>query len=236
MRPQATRLKKITINVFYHPKNVSTLKSCYFDSNCKNLEILLHKANQWTFLSQNRMNTFMEIKIKIKISAQGFWLTEISSKLAYLSTADFSFFPQLIITSHTMKAIILFFALIALLDLSQGQDSVALKKPGKIKIIIDCIIFNSYHNCLPKSAICFLPEKTNTRGRSCKAFIPLYRYDYKSKLCVKFVYGGCDGTANQFPTLMECIEFCGAENGFITPGNILDFYGIKEDLNGQLIA
>lgn len=122
-----------------------------------------------------------------------------------------------------MKTLILFFTLIALLDFSQGQDSVTSETPGKMKSVINCTTFNIKCIYISISAICFLPEKTNNRGRSCKALIPLYRYDSKSKLCVQFIYGGCGGTANQFPTLKECVEFCGAENGFIPPGNMHDF-------------
>ncbi|XP_064467487.1 kunitz-type serine protease inhibitor conotoxin Cal9.1c-like [Ornithodoros turicata] len=58
--------------------------------------------------------------------------------------------------------------------------------------------------------ICFLPH---TRGPiQCLAYIPMYTFNSGTGRCESFVYGGCRGTANRFPTLGDCEERCGGPN------------------------
>ncbi|GFO28193.1 kunitz/bovine pancreatic trypsin inhibitor domain protein [Plakobranchus ocellatus] len=52
--------------------------------------------------------------------------------------------------------------------------------------------------------ICRLPSKTGP----CKAAIPRFFYDAKSGDCRQFIYGGCDGNANNFGTISECRSAC----------------------------
>ncbi|KAG7171483.1 Tissue factor pathway inhibitor-like 3 [Homarus americanus] len=42
----------------------------------------------------------------------------------------------------------------------------------------------------------------------CLAFIPSYYYNPSSKSCDCFVYGGCEGNANRFHTLEQCMDTC----------------------------
>ncbi|XP_064467488.1 kappaPI-actitoxin-Avd3b-like [Ornithodoros turicata] len=58
--------------------------------------------------------------------------------------------------------------------------------------------------------ICYLPH---TRGPiECLAYFPMYTYNSAAGRCESFVYGGCRGTANRFPTLEACEERCGGSN------------------------
>ena len=53
---------------------------------------------------------------------------------------------------------------------------------------------------------CSLPPVT---GR-CKALFRRYHYDPNLGACREFVYGGCDGNANNFQTPAECLVACAA--------------------------
>eukprot|EP00803_Ostreobium_quekettii_P003963 evm.model.scf_299.8 EVM.evm.TU.scf_299.8 scf_299:98998-99722(+) len=44
----------------------------------------------------------------------------------------------------------------------------------------------------------------------CRAFITRYYYDAEMKMCKTFVYGGCQGNANNFETAKECQDACGS--------------------------
>ncbi|XP_068732690.1 papilin-like isoform X2 [Montipora capricornis] len=52
--------------------------------------------------------------------------------------------------------------------------------------------------------ICGLPSETGP----CKAYVPSYFYNKISEKCEKFIYGGCQGNSNNFPTLELCQEKC----------------------------
>ncbi|VDM34242.1 unnamed protein product [Hydatigera taeniaeformis] len=52
---------------------------------------------------------------------------------------------------------------------------------------------------------CDLPIKT---GR-CRAFMPSWGYDRELGRCRRFIYGGCGGNRNRFPTRHECEMLCG---------------------------
>ncbi|XP_070621294.1 doenitin-1-like [Erythrolamprus reginae] len=51
---------------------------------------------------------------------------------------------------------------------------------------------------------CKLPPITG----KCKAFLQRIYYDYKSKLCRNFIYGGCKGNQNRFLTMSDCLNTC----------------------------
>ncbi|KAK0068649.1 kunitz-type serine protease inhibitor 2 [Biomphalaria pfeifferi] len=40
----------------------------------------------------------------------------------------------------------------------------------------------------------------------CRMDLPRYYFD--GKACKQFSYGGCDGNANNFETLEECVSIC----------------------------
>ena len=53
--------------------------------------------------------------------------------------------------------------------------------------------------------ICSLPPKTGP----CRAQIPRYYHNIETGECETFIYGGCQGNANNFRTKEECEEKCG---------------------------
>lgn len=52
--------------------------------------------------------------------------------------------------------------------------------------------------------ICLLPLDDGP----CRARIPSYYYDRYTQSCREFMYGGCEGNANNFETLEACNEAC----------------------------
>ncbi|XP_067300518.1 tissue factor pathway inhibitor a isoform X2 [Pseudorasbora parva] len=42
----------------------------------------------------------------------------------------------------------------------------------------------------------------------CRGMVPRYFFDFKSKECKRFYYGGCLGNANNFKTITECHKRC----------------------------
>lgn len=61
----------------------------------------------------------------------------------------------------------------------------------------------------------------------CRAVIPRYAFDPARGGCVPFIYGGCGGNANNFPTLEACERGCGEPRVCDLP---LDFGGCKEQI------
>jgi len=57
--------------------------------------------------------------------------------------------------------------------------------------------------------ICSLPPQTGP----CRAAMPRWYKDSKSGSCAQFLYGGCEGNANNFVTLAECERACAANFG-----------------------
>uniref|UniRef100_A0A034WTW0 Kunitz domain-containing protein 1 n=1 Tax=Rhipicephalus microplus TaxID=6941 RepID=A0A034WTW0_RHIMP len=56
----------------------------------------------------------------------------------------------------------------------------------------------------PVNPVCHLPQE---RGQ-CLAYMPRYYYNNETKQCEQFIYGGCQGNANNFVTLAECSRTC----------------------------
>ena len=42
----------------------------------------------------------------------------------------------------------------------------------------------------------------------CRAYIPSYFYNITSGSCEQFIYGGCGGNENRFPTAADCAANC----------------------------
>uniref|UniRef100_R4G7I4 KP-Hem-12 n=1 Tax=Hemiaspis signata TaxID=355698 RepID=R4G7I4_9SAUR len=53
---------------------------------------------------------------------------------------------------------------------------------------------------------CHLPHETGL----CKRNIQAFYYDPVYHTCLKFIYGGCEGNANNFKTIDECKRTCAA--------------------------
>nr|ACR78499.1 putative serine protease inhibitor 373 [Drysdalia coronoides] len=53
---------------------------------------------------------------------------------------------------------------------------------------------------------CHLPHETGP----CKAKIQAFYYNPIYDTCLKFIYGGCEGNANNFKTIDECKRTCAA--------------------------
>jgi len=57
--------------------------------------------------------------------------------------------------------------------------------------------------------LCWLPQAV---GR-CRASMPRWWFNGTAGACQSFVFGGCDGNANNFATERECRESCGLAGG-----------------------
>ena len=55
--------------------------------------------------------------------------------------------------------------------------------------------------------ICKLPKVTGP----CRARIPRWYFNYKTKRCERFIYGGCRGNKNNFRSLSSCQKKCPGE-------------------------
>ncbi|XP_077523654.1 kunitz-type serine protease inhibitor 6-like isoform X2 [Amblyomma americanum] len=54
--------------------------------------------------------------------------------------------------------------------------------------------------------VCSRPPYTGL----CKALVPRFYFDSRSKSCRPFIYGGCDSNGNNFATIRDCMDTCGA--------------------------
>ncbi|KAG5314845.1 VKT1A inhibitor, partial [Acromyrmex insinuator] len=70
--------------------------------------------------------------------------------------------------------------------------------------IIVVLMHETTSKQLYPSSICLLPINSGP----CIANILRYAYNSASGQCEQFVYGGCDGNANNFKTMSECELAC----------------------------
>jgi hypothetical protein len=52
----------------------------------------------------------------------------------------------------------------------------------------------------------------NQDSGPCNAYIPSFWHDPATHLCVPFVYGGCGGNANRYPSREACTQACSSES------------------------
>ena len=64
--------------------------------------------------------------------------------------------------------------------------------------------FESLAACQMTCNTCLLPEETGP----CRAYFPRFYFNKRAGKCQKFIYGGCDGNANNFRTKRACNEKC----------------------------
>lgn len=91
--------------------------------------------------------------------------------------------------------------------------------PGKRYFIIS-ILRRFLTLSLNMKEICLLPEPFEDEDSFCGLIERSYRYDEGSEMCVEFVDNGCGGNDNNFKSLKKCVEFCGAKNSLVPPGNL----------------
>ncbi|XP_065281484.1 papilin-like [Dermacentor albipictus] len=78
---------------------------------------------------------------------------------------------------------------------------------------------------VPSNDVCHLPKDPGP----CLAYIPRYYYNNVTKRCEKFIYGGCQGNDNNFPTVQECRRTCKPRN--LTSGIDINFVSEPEPTN-----
>jgi hypothetical protein len=67
--------------------------------------------------------------------------------------------------------------------------------------------YNTIEGCFKTCGDCSSePEKG-----PCRARIPRYYYDQDYKTCKRFIYGGCGGNSNNYPTKKDCSKACQAK-------------------------
>nr|XP_020767163.1 trophoblast Kunitz domain protein 1-like [Odocoileus virginianus texanus] len=64
-------------------------------------------------------------------------------------------------------------------------------------------------NKASKPAFCLEPKVTG----SCNTMMTRYFYNAQTGLCEQFMYGGCEGNANNFEKLEDCMKTCSQEAG-----------------------
>nr|CAB55816.1 hypothetical protein [Ixodes ricinus] len=74
--------------------------------------------------------------------------------------------------------------------------------------ILACIVVDTAnHKGRGRPAKCKLPPDDGP----CRARIPSYYFDRKTKTCKEFMYGGCEGNENNFENITTCQEECRAK-------------------------
>ncbi|KAH8412060.1 hypothetical protein KR222_007949 [Zaprionus bogoriensis] len=73
-----------------------------------------------------------------------------------------------------------------------------------------CLLFALFGLSLAlKDDICGLPSAVDGNGLiKCAAFMPSFSYFAQENACKDFVYGGCGGNSNRFPTKEACEAKC----------------------------
>lgn len=59
--------------------------------------------------------------------------------------------------------------------------------------------------CSPVTSVCDLPLEVGT----CEGHTARWGFDAKTRRCIEFDYGGCEGNSNNFQTYDECNSSCG---------------------------
>ncbi|KAF4023681.1 hypothetical protein G4228_015284 [Cervus hanglu yarkandensis] len=74
---------------------------------------------------------------------------------------------------------------------------------------IEYSTLNEENKAASKPAFCLEPKVTG----GCNALMTRYFYNAQTGLCEQFVYGGCEGNANNFEKLEDCMKTCSQEAG-----------------------
>ena len=65
-------------------------------------------------------------------------------------------------------------------------------------VVMPDLLDARYRYYQQRNAICFLPQKPGPNEMSCYAYYPRYYYNSRTGRCQFFVFGGCNGNANNF--------------------------------------
>ncbi|XP_064462105.1 kunitz-type serine protease inhibitor 2-like [Ornithodoros turicata] len=76
-------------------------------------------------------------------------------------------------------------------------------------IILALATATESYAAIPLRQSCLLPPKHGL----CEADITRFHYSQAAGTCRKFIYGGCDGNANNFRSLTECLVACSGTRG-----------------------
>ncbi|XP_062139220.1 carboxypeptidase inhibitor SmCI-like [Drosophila sulfurigaster albostrigata] len=82
----------------------------------------------------------------------------------------------------------------------------------KFLLLISIFVACAAHCLALKNVECGLPPLKQGVGsngnRICRAYMPTWSYNLKTNECVRWVYGGCGGNANQFGSEQKCQDRC----------------------------
>ncbi|XP_076427292.1 WAP four-disulfide core domain protein 6A-like [Peromyscus maniculatus bairdii] len=67
-----------------------------------------------------------------------------------------------------------------------------------------CCMFACAKRCLDHKDVCRLPKIIG----SCRGNVPRWWYNKETGSCTEFMYGGCQGNLNNFPTESVCTSIC----------------------------
>uniref|UniRef100_A0A8C3IXU9 BPTI/Kunitz inhibitor domain-containing protein n=1 Tax=Chrysemys picta bellii TaxID=8478 RepID=A0A8C3IXU9_CHRPI len=85
---------------------------------------------------------------------------------------------------------------------------------------------------LSPNAICNLPADPGP----CEAYMPSYFYNSATKRCEQFIYGGCQGNANRFPSVNECLKTCGSSGKTARETQLVGSGAGQRDVNAKQLG
>uniref|UniRef100_A0A674K2E1 BPTI/Kunitz inhibitor domain-containing protein n=1 Tax=Terrapene triunguis TaxID=2587831 RepID=A0A674K2E1_9SAUR len=80
--------------------------------------------------------------------------------------------------------------------------------------------------------ICKLPMEPGP----CFTYVPSYFYNSATKRCEQFIYGGCQGNANRFPNIDECLKTCGSSGKTARETQLVGSSAGQRDVNAKQLG
>uniref|UniRef100_A0A8C3IV72 BPTI/Kunitz inhibitor domain-containing protein n=1 Tax=Chrysemys picta bellii TaxID=8478 RepID=A0A8C3IV72_CHRPI len=80
--------------------------------------------------------------------------------------------------------------------------------------------------------ICNLPADPGP----CLAYMPRYFYNSATKRCEEFIYGGCQGNANRFSSMDECLKTCGSSGKTARETQLVGSGAGQRDVNAKQLG
>uniref|UniRef100_A0A8C3IV38 BPTI/Kunitz inhibitor domain-containing protein n=1 Tax=Chrysemys picta bellii TaxID=8478 RepID=A0A8C3IV38_CHRPI len=66
--------------------------------------------------------------------------------------------------------------------------------------------------------------------------MPRYFYNSATKRCEEFIYGGCQGNANRFPSVDECLKTCGSSGKTARETQLVGSGAGQRDVNAKQLG